>query len=175
MKLATIDGAQITTTLGRMARAPRRMLGSAFWSFREELVLSWTTYEEPLDAHVIATLPTPLMVPGDVMAQLGMGIALEGPVDLAWDPDAARLVVGPHRLPATPSEPPFQLPLDARPRDLLPHLLVRPETLPPAGYAAEAEDLQRRWDASLAAAAEALAWTGITRSALEALVRGAKV
>ena len=170
MRLATIDGEALSKALRLMARAPREMLGSAFWCFGDELVIRWTTYEEPLDAQIESTLEAPLMVPGDAMAQLCARVELRGDVPLEWDPEGTRLVLGPHRLPATPSEPPFQLALDARPRDLLPHLLVRPETLAPAGYAAEAAALRKRWDGSLAAAAEALAWTGLGVGALEAVL-----
>ncbi|MFH1529894.1 MAG: hypothetical protein ABIK09_04060 [Pseudomonadota bacterium] len=170
MKLATVDGSMLTVILVQMAQAPRRLLGSAFWCFGEEIVIRWTSYEQPLAGEVESALPSPLMVPGDVMAQLGAGINLEGAVDIEWEPERARLRIGPYRLPAIPSpEPPFVLPLDAGPRDLLRRLLLSSrEAVTAAGYGVEAEEVDVRWRKGLAAATEDLAWTGLTRQDLEA-------
>ncbi len=171
MKLATIDGPALTDILRRMGHAPRQLLGSAFWRFEDDLIVSWTTYEEPVSARVEPDPPGPLMVPGDAMAQLAKGIDLTGDVVIEYDVAQARLRVGPHSLPATPaaSELPFSLPLDARPRELLQRVLTHaPEALAAAGYEAEAEALGARWASSLDDVAEALDWTGLTRSDIEA-------
>ncbi len=171
MRLAIIDGSVLTAVLRRMHQAPRGLLGSAFWRFGDELVLSWTTYEEPVPAQVEPDPPGPLMVPGDAMAQLAAGIDLVGEVVIDYDPSRDRLRIGPHALPATPAAPtlPFTLPLDARPRDLLQRVLTEaPEALAAAGYESESEDLSARWSSSLDAAAEALEWTGLTGVDIEA-------
>jgi hypothetical protein len=169
MRLAIIDGSTLTAALRRMSAAPRGMSGAAFWSFGDELVIRWTSYEEPLPITAAVSLPEPLQVPGDVMEQLATGIDLEGPVEVVWDAPGGRLRIGPHALPAARSPaPPFTLPLDARPRDLLPHLLRDAPAAVAAGYAQEAEALTARWEETLDAVTEALAWTGLTRSDLEA-------
>jgi len=175
MKIGTINGAALTDALKQMGKAPRRLLGSAFWCFGDEVIVSWTTYEHSLDAHLEVPSAGPFMVPGDVMAQLCRRVALKGEVTIEWDATRARLQLGSHSLPAIQVAPerPFVLALDARPRELLRQALVQsPESLAEAGYGTEAEEIMKRWQRSLDAAHEALAWTGLTKGDIEAALLG---
>ena len=72
MRLATADGETLTTALRQMSAAPRKLSGSAFWYFnRDQLVIKWTSYEQPVDIRDGTPLAGAIVVLGRAMNQLG--------------------------------------------------------------------------------------------------------
>ena len=176
MHLATVDGDVLTKALRAMAGAPRELLGTAFWTFRGEIRVEWTTYEQPIEAQIEVALAGALAVAGRHMKQAGLALSFEGPVEVTWEPDQGRLGLGPHRLPARLAEPGPRaaLPLDAGDRDLLRALLASSAAdLRRAGYGEDVERVEGLWREGLDQAVEALAWTGIDRRVLDALLTAA--
>ena len=173
MKLATADGRALTLFLRQITKAPRNLLGAAFWSFGEELIVRWTSYEQPVEAHVETPVGGPIMVPGKAMNQLGAIVDLEGETQIGWDAERGRLRVGIHSLPATmmDSEPTFSLAVDAEEKDLLKEMTKRSyDEVEGAGHIKEMNEALERWSSSIQAASEALAWTGMTREAIEVII-----
>ena len=171
MKLATVDGHELSLALQQMAQAPRSLLGSAFWLFDEALTVQWTSYLQAIDGRIEASLAGLIRVPGEAMKQLGAIVALEGEAQVAWDEERQRLRVGVHSLPAemAASAPAFSLALDAEEGDLLRELLGRGrQEVDEAGYHKEAETVLEKWEESLRVAWEALAWTGISEDSTRA-------
>lgn len=173
MRLAIVDGETLTLVLRQMSDAPRQLSGSAFWSFSEQqVVIKWTSYEQPIDVQGGILLPGLVMVPGRVMNQLGAVVDLKGETEIQWDSERGRLRIGMHSAPGTlvDSEPPFELPLDARERDLLKQWLRwRTEQVSQAGYGDETSDIETRWDQSIERAASAFAWTGLSQEMVRAV------
>ncbi len=171
MRLATVDGHELSLALREMSQAPRTLLGSAFWCFDEELTIHWTSYRQAVDARIEASLVGPVRVSGETMKQLGVIVALEGETHVVWDDERQRLRVGVHSLRAemVDSAPGFTLALDAGEGELLKELLGRGRRqVDEAGYHQEAEAVVQRWEESLRAAWEVLAWTGVSRDAVRA-------
>ncbi len=151
-------------------------MGTAFWTFREEIHIEWTTYEQPVEAQIEVPLAGTLAVPGNAMKQAGATLSFVGPVEVSWEPDDERLRLGPHRIPArlAPSGPRSALPVDAGDRQLLKVLLeTSREELLRSGYEEDVDVVEARFSEGLDQAVEALAWTGLDRTVLATLVTAA--
>jgi len=174
MRLATADGETLTTALRQMSAAPRKLSGSAFWYFnRDQLVIKWTSYEQPVDIRDGTPLAGAIVVLGRAMNQLGAMMDLKGEIEIHWDRDRDRLRIGIHSVPASHMQrrPPFELPLDAREKDLLKQRLRwGQEQVSLAGYAEEIDEVEARWEKSIETAATSLAWTGLSKEKLRAVL-----
>lgn len=173
MHFATVDGEELTGVLRSVSQTRRRLRGSAFWSFGEELAIKWTSWEQAIATRIERPFPHVLVVSGEIMQKVAAALSFKGPTALAWDEERQHLHLGKHSLPATiAAKPPAViLPLDAGDGELLREMLRHGgEAAKASGYGEEVGKVDDRWRKSISAAAAALSWTGLSSAVLEEIV-----
>jgi hypothetical protein len=172
--MATVDGKSLTKALRKMKRVRGRKMGSAFWSFGDNMEIAWSGMQFAVEGEVFYQLPHDIMVSARFMRHSGDRLTYEGPTDICWE--KGDLCIGFDRVPAeeAPTSRPFALLVDANEGDLLREVLGRStEAAVQSGYGEELEPLEEKLGRTMGQAAKALAWTGMSEERLTNMVMGA--
>jgi len=171
MHLAIVNGELLTQALRRMTGAGAGHMGGAIWHVFFQLEIDWTGMREELPVQVLEPMTQGLLVANDAMHHVCARFSYSGPTLLTWED--GKLGIGNDLVPAVLVDGPReqQLPLDATEGDLLRKMLTEPTVvIRRAGYTSECDDVAEHWRSSIAAAHEALAWTGIDARTLDAVI-----
>jgi hypothetical protein len=164
-----VDGKALSVAVKRMTKVAGPVVGAAYFAFDEELTITWSGMSETLPLAIPADEPLIVRIEADMMLGLGRRKAMRGDVELDWNGD--RLRIGTLSLPgrAMDALPAMSLPMGAGDQELLCAMLRHSSSAAlAAGY--PAERVADRWHSSLDKAAQALAWTGLSRDEFVALV-----